>query len=252
MRNCIYSDVSGHYRLMKIFGQSENWEINADFDAFNSDVSWFIKPNSKIEFLRLNNIQLSEEFRNTFLELSKLIDNSRQTHLTIDSEKYILFAWDTKEGEICGWLNKQQHSDEFKCELIAEHALLLRNIGGIQESFNQPEGAFSNNQNFMFIGSDCSRGIGDWDDYYAMKCEDEQKEEIDYSNLLAFAYEANAALTLYEPDTRKVLLFSHDHSFDNVAFMENQPKYTFHTFKNVDNFTDYVEELAKQWKEIIK
>ena len=85
-----------------------------------------------------------------------------------------------------------------------------------------------------------------------MTCEDEQKEEIDYSDLLAFVYEANGALTLYDPDTKKVLLFSHDHSFGNVEFMENQPEYTFHTFKNADSFTDYVEELAKQWKEIIK
>jgi hypothetical protein len=241
-----------NYGLMKIFGQNKKEEPNADFDAFKSDVSWFIKPKSKIEFLHLNNIRLSEEFRSTFPELSKLIDKSRQTHLTIDSEKYILFAWDTKEGKICGWLNKQENSDEFKCELIEEHKLLLRNIGGIRESFNQPEGSFSNNQNFMFVGSECSRGIGDWDDYYSMTCIDDQKEEIDYSNLLAFVYEANGALTLYDPDTRKVLLFSHDHSFDNVEFMKNQPKYTFHTFKKADNFTDYVEELARQWQVIIK
>lgn len=142
--------------------------------------------------------------------------------------------------------------EEYKCELIEEHELLLRNIGGIQETFNQPENAFSNNQNFMFIGSECSRGIGSWDDYYLMRCEDEHKEAIDYSNLLAFVYEANGALTLYEPITKKILLFSHDHSFDNVEFLENQPEYTFHTFKNAINFVDYVEELARQWMKIIK
>jgi hypothetical protein len=237
---------------MKIGGQSKNEDTNPDFDAFKSDVFWYIKSNSKIEFLSHNTIRLSEEFRNTFSELSKLIDKSRQTHLTIDKKKYILFAWDTKEGKICGWLNKQENSDEIKCELIKEHELLLKNIGGIQESFNQPEGAFSNNQNFMFLGSACSRGIGDWDDYYSMTCKDEHKEEIDYSDLVAFVYEANGALTLYDPHTRKVLLFSHDHSFDNVEFIESQPKYTFHTFKNANNFTDYVEELATQWKEVIR
>ncbi|MEM9338923.1 MAG: hypothetical protein AAGA66_09360, partial [Bacteroidota bacterium] len=90
------------------------------------------------------------------------------------------------DGQICGWLNQQETKEEFKYELIQEHELLIRNIGGIRESFNQPEDSFSNNQNFMFIGSECSRGIGDWDDYYSMTCEEEGKNQINFSNLLAF------------------------------------------------------------------
>lgn len=104
----------------------------------------------------------------------------------------------------------------------------------------------------MFIGSQCSRGIGSWNNYYSAVCQDEQLEEIDYSNLLAFVSEANGALTLYDLVTKEVLLFSHDHSFEDVIFLRDQPKYTFHTFKNVNNFTDYVEALARQWLTIIK
>jgi len=99
----------------------------------------------------------------------------------------------------------------------------------------------------MFLGTECSRGIGDYDDYYTMKCEDENCIQIEFSHLLTFAEEANGALTMYDPITKKVLLFSHDHSFENVDFVEGQPKYTFHTFKGTDTFTDYVEELAAQW-----
>ena len=237
---------------MEIFGQNKRTGSNSDVDAFKLAVTWAITPNSKVEFLGSHNVHLSQEFRDTFPRLSGLIANSRQTHISIDSNQFLLFAWDTKDGKICGWLNKQEGSDRYSCELIEEHHLLLRNIGGIQTSFNQPESSFSNNQNFMFIGSECSRGIGDYDDYYDMKCEDEEKEKIDYSHLLAFVYEANGALTLYDPYTKKVLLFSHDHSFDKVEFLEDQPEYTFHTFKKVDSFIEYVEELATQWREIIR
>ncbi|MGB0871018.1 MAG: hypothetical protein ACPGSD_15610 [Flavobacteriales bacterium] len=136
--------------------------------------------------------------------------------------------------------------------MIQEHELLLRNIGGIRESFNEPENSFTNNQNFMFIGSECSMGIGDWIDYYSISCEEEGKKQIDHSKLLAFVHEANGALTLYDPVTKKVFLFSHDHCFENVKFMENQPEYTFHTFKSVVTLVDYVEVLGKEWIENIK
>lgn len=225
--------------------------MNKDFEAFKSDISWFLSPNSKIEFQEQKEIRLSKEFKATFPRLTELIIKSRQTYLIIDGVNYILFAWDTYNGQICGWLNQQETEEEYTCELIEEHELLIRNIGGIRESFNQPEDSYSNNQNFMFIGSECSRGIGDWDDYYSMICEEEGKNQIDFANLLAFVYEANGALTLYDPLTKKVFLFSHDHSFENIEFMENQPEYTFHTFKNVETFENYVEALAKEWEEII-
>lgn len=224
---------------------------NADFEAFKEDISWFLKPNSDIVF-KNSDLKISEEFKSTFPKLSGLIQKARVTNIYIDSQPYILFAWDSIDNQICGWLNKKDEADFYNYEMIEEHQLLLKNIGGIKESFNQPEDSFTNNQNFLFIGSECLRGIGDWDDYYCMMCEDDNCVKIDSSNYLAFVYEANGALTMYEPETKKVFLFSHDHSFDNVDFIENQPEYTFHRFKYVNTFTDYVEELADQWNKHIK
>jgi len=224
---------------------------NRDFEAFKKDISWFIKPSTKVTF-KSQDLRISEEFKQTFPALTELIASARVTFLEIDSISYILFAWDSDQGSICGWLNKLEEQDSHSCELITEHEVLLRNIGGIRESFNQPENSFSNNQNFMFIGSECSIGIGDWDDYYSMTCEEDGFKKIDYSNYVAFVYEANGALTLYDRATKRVFLFSHDHSFDIVEFIENQPKYTFHCFKNVVTFVDYVEELAKQWSRVLK
>lgn len=103
-----------------------------------------------------------------------------------------------------------------------------------------------------FIGSKCTRGIGDWDDYYSEACEHQSKEQIDSSNFISFVYEGNGAPTMYDSHTTEVFLFSHDHSFDNVEFMENQPEYTFHTFKGIKTFVQYVEEIAIQWNEILR
>lgn len=66
-------------------------------------------------------------------------------------------------------------------------------------------------------------------------------------NMVSFVSEANGAETLYDLDTKQVYLFSHDHSFDYVTFVPNQPRYTFHYINGVENFTDYVEALARQW-----
>ena len=195
---------------------------------------------------------MSEEFKDTFPKLTELILKSRQTYLKIDHINYTLFAWETIDGQICGWLNKYETKEEYKCELIQEHEILLRNIGGIRESFNAPENSFTNNQNFMFIGSECSKGIGDWADYYSMTCEEEGKNKIDHTNLVAFVQEANGAIALYDPLTKEVFLFSQDHSFENIEFMKNQPEFTFHTFKNVTTFENYVETLAQEWEKRIK
>ncbi|WP_319481525.1 hypothetical protein [uncultured Draconibacterium sp.] len=235
---------------MKLW-KKKKMDKNLDFEAFKEDVSWFLKPNSDIVF-KNSELRISEEFKATFPKLNGLIQKARVTNIDIDSQAYILFAWDSIDNQICGWLNKIEEADSYKCEIIEEHELLLRTIGGIKESFNEPEDSFTNNQNFLFIGSECMRGIGDWDDYYSMMCEDDNCEKIAPSNYLAFVYEANGALTMYEPETRKVFLFSHDHCFDNVDFIENQPEYTFHRFKNVSTFTDYVEELADQWNNFIQ
>jgi hypothetical protein len=48
------------------------------------------------------------------------------------------------------------------------------------------------------------------------------------------------------------MIFSHDHRFTNVDFMEKQAEYTFHTIQAVETFIDYVEEVAAQWKVNLK
>lgn len=225
---------------------------NNDFKAFKETKSWFFKPDSSVLFKEKIDLRLSEEFKETFPELTSIVGKSRTTFLEIDGEEHLLFAWNNKDDQICGWLNKIENSESFFCEPIAEHELMLRNIGGIVESFNQPEVWLGNNQNFMFLGSECFRGIGGWEEYYSMLCEEGDYEQIDYTRFLTFVEEANGGMTMYDTFTKKVMIFSHDHRFTNVDFMEKQPEYTFHTIQAVETFIDYVEEVAAQWKVNLK
>lgn len=222
--------------------------MNIDFETFKNDITWFTKPNDKVELLDTTlNFNLTERFQATFPKMTSLIQKSRVLNLTINSQHYKLFSWTNKDYKSFGWLNKIESTNINDIELIEEHEILLREIGGIQESYNQPEVSLTNNQNFLFIKSECTKGIGGWDDYYEMMCEEENKPQIDYKDFICFVQEANGDVTTYDKHTKEVLLFAHDHSFDNVEFLENQPEYTFHRINGIKTFTDYVEQLATEW-----
>lgn len=223
--------------------------MNKDFETFKEEISWFIKEFDKVDFLDTESeFQLSEKFQNTFPNLTKLIKLARVLNLNINNQSYKLFSWTNKNDLSCGWLNKIEKNPNTTLNLIEEHKLLLSEIGGIQESYNQPEASLCNNQNYMFIESECSTGIGGWDEYYEEMCKEENKDQIEYKDFICFVQEANGDVTLYNPENKEVMLFAHDHSFEDVEFLENQPEYTLHKFKNITNFVDYVETLATEWK----
>jgi len=227
--------------------------MNKDLESFKKDISWFINPSDKVEFLdSKKDFVLSNNFKNTFPILAEHIEQARILDLKINDQLFKLFSWTSKDNLSCGWLTKIENEKISDLKLIDEHKLLLKEIGGIQESYNQPEESLCNNQSYMFIESECSLGIGDWDEYYEEMCNEEVNQSIDFKQYICFVEEANGNLTLYNPLTKEVFLFAHDHCFENVEFLENQPEYTFHKINNVINFVDYVETLASEWKNEIK
>jgi hypothetical protein len=227
--------------------------MNIDFETFNNEVSWFINPTDTIEFLASETpFQVSDNFKSTFPILAELIAQARVLNLTINNQLFKLFSWTNKDQLSCGWLNKIETENNSALNLIDEHRLLLREIGGIQESYHQPEDSFSNNQNFMFIESECTIGIGSWDEYYQELCNEEGKQPIDFTEFISFVGEANGDVTLYDPTSKEVFLFAHDHCFENVEFVANQPEYTFHKINGAHNFVAYVETLASEWRNEIE
>lgn len=221
--------------------------MNTDFEAFKEHLSWLIHP-SQIDTVSEAEIKLSQKFTNTFPVLTDLISQARVLNLEVDHQPYRLFSWTNKNNESFGWLNKAEPDFTSALPFIEEHKLLLNEIGGIRESFNQPKSSLSNNQEFMFLGSECSSGMNDWEDYYEDLCKNENKTPINYKNFISFVLEANGNSTVYDPQTKEVFLFAHDHAFDHVDVLENQPEYTFYQIHNIRYFVDYVEALAQEWK----
>lgn len=129
--------------------------------------------------------------------------------------------------------------------------MLLSEVGGIKESYNQPDGAFTNNHEFLFIQSLCHQGLGYVKKYYIEACDEKGVLPMPDENLICFAQEANGGQTLYDHVTKQVYLFSHDHAFDYLSVLPGQPEYTFHTINGVSDFKDYVELLSKHWIDYI-
>lgn len=225
---------------------------NNDFDIFKREISWFIKPTDKIEVTKTE-LNFSDNFISTFPTLYKLVSQARVLGVTLTRQNkiinYKLLSWTDNGNLKSGWLCKFD-TKETEIEILPEHQLLVDNIGGIQESYKQLETnkeILTDNQNFLFIKSECTKGIGGWDEYYEDMCKDYEKPRIDFKNFICFVQEANGDVTLYDPKTKEVMLFAHDHCFENVEFLESQPEYTFHKINGIINFKDYAETLAHQW-----
>jgi len=231
-----------------------------DFENFKQEVSWFIVKNDNVEIEHINNKNFSLKFIETFPTVYRLLLQSTSIlGVTITSSKnknsnYCLYTWDDKNGLKCGWLCKSEQI-QTEIKVLPEHQLLLDEMGGIKETyhrFSTETEILTDNQNFIFIKSLLTKGLGDWIDYYDQICTDEHIKQVDTKDIVCFAGEANGNETFYDPNTKQVLLFAPDHSFENVEVLKDQSEYTFYTINNVTTFVDYVETLAQQWLENIK
>lgn len=219
-----------------------------DFDAFLEDTSWFLESTDTVEFLDegIDTI-LSPEFQKTFPKLSKLIQQARVLNLTVNNQLYRLFSWSNIYGLSCGWMNKIEPSIDSDLKFIEEHKILLKAIGGIQETYNEPEPSLTNNQNFLFIASECIKGLGNLEEYYEDLCKEEDMIKMDCKDLITCVVEYNGDVTVYNAITKEVMLFSHDNGFEDVELLENQPEGSFYTINGIKTFVDYVERIAQEW-----
>jgi len=218
-----------------------------DFEEFKGDITWFIKATDRVS-IKQSKIDLSSDFEATFPSLARLVKQARVLSITINDGTYRMLSWNRKDNKPCGWLCQLESPGVSDLAILPEHQLLLNNIGGIRESYNPPDDdIFTNNQNFLFIKSECEQGLGYSQVYYDDMCRDLDIDRLPEDNLVMFVEEANGARTLYDLLTKQVYLFSHDHCFNYVTFLEGQPEYTYHLINGVTTFRDYVETLAQQW-----
>lgn len=199
-------------------------------------------------------LNLSADFVNNFPKLSALIKNASVIDFTINSNKrYRQFIWQLADNETCGWLCQLEHVVPQDLNLIPEHILLNKTIGGIIEHWGDEDfdETFLYAKNFTFGLQDAINSF-EWEESYLESCEEEDSTPIDVSKLLTFSQEANGDNTFYNKETKEVFLFAHDgYSPLDITLVDGQPDCTIYTYDNVKTFNDYVETLADQWQQII-
>jgi hypothetical protein len=238
--------VKGRYCIE--FSHTER--MHPDFDAFVYGRPWLIRPGQKVEVVE-GVVTANQDFFHTFPQAFALLGKARVLNLYISGDPFRLFSWTTRDGAICSWLCKPESGVTSDITLLPEHQLLLDAMGGIVDYANDPEDSFINNQNFLFVKSECARGLS-WNEYYADMCAENSSCPMPVDSLISFAVEANGDETLYDLKTKQVYLFSHDPNADYVRLVKGQPENTFYHINGVANFVDYVELLAGQWLEYVQ
>ena len=82
--------------------------MKSDFQIFREETPWFFNDIKKIEELGLTELELREDFIQTFSNLTKLVLKARITKIVLDEEQYLFFAWTNSDDETFGWLTKKE------------------------------------------------------------------------------------------------------------------------------------------------
>jgi hypothetical protein len=232
--------------------------MSNDFESFRSHLGCFFIRN-KVSYIGKSVLNPNRRFIDRFPYLWNILSKARVHTLDVNSEEHLLLCWDSRYGETCNWLIDRGRYRNHSSGLGMTHTMFLEGLGGIKESYFGPDQtiidgvhyncALTSNQNFMFNSSECKIGLGRWQLFYEDRCLFDDKAAMDTSSLVLFALEANGNSALYERQTEQILLFAHDHNFNFIAPLPNQPEFTFYTINGAPTFTDYVELLARQWLE---
>lgn len=214
-------------------------------------------------------ISLSDEFKQTFPRYTHLIELADVKQFVVNGNIYRFYQWNGQNEEPIVWLcdlgthdseNTSKSAGESSVtrdELLVEHILLLDNVGGILEMWDEieDEDVLTWAKNFVFSFSSCYRIsnhnlIYGEDGWIFDEVDDNDKLPID--EMVCFSEEANGNLTFYNQKTKDVFLLLGDHCFNYVEEVAGHPEYSFYTLQEAKTFVDYAELLAKQILDNIK
>lgn len=200
-------------------------------------------------------VDLSAEFQTTFPALSALLAKAKVVDFTINTTQvFRQYIWFHADGTSSGWLCQLEHCVPLGRNLIPEHILLAKNMGGIIDYWREDKNTetFIDANEFTFMMKDSYPGIGSWKENYEIRCQDDKVEPLDLTKFVAFALEANGNVTFYNHETKDVFLYAHDgYSPLEIKLVQGQPEYTIHQFSQTKSFADYVEQIAHQWQRAI-
>jgi hypothetical protein len=181
-----------------------------------------------------------------FPHLRKLLAKASVTDVSVNSARYELLAWDSRDGHRLGWLCPPP-SENAPYNLHDDHKKLLVSFGGIVERFNEPEDTWLLNLNDALTEREASHDAGFIQDYRWAFDDAGLTLPIQATEYYSIAREANGNATLCHRISGQVLMFAPDHCFEHLTELQGCPEYTLYRINGVATFRDWVNAVALQW-----
>jgi hypothetical protein len=206
-----------------------------------------VNQNIHFDNIESGKLALSAEFISTFPTLAALLKTATVLDFTINNnQRFRQYSWALASQQSCGWLCQLEHVTPQDKAFIAEHILLVKNIGGIVNSWGNFSETLLTAKNFLFGLQVSFNGI-DTEDNYLAACEADDLTPIDLTQVITFAMDANGDCTFYDKNTKKIFLHAQSGYSDfDITLLDNQPEYSIYRYVQIHTFVDYVETLASQ------
>lgn len=176
-----------------------------------------------------------------FPKFSTLLRAARLTPLAFDGADVELLTWESERGPV-GWMCPP--ASEAPEGVCSDHAMLLREFGGVRNRLNEWANTWLLNHNSALTVA----GIRDaaFVEDYAWKFPGE-RVPIPVAEYYSIADECNGNTTLCHRRTGEVLLFATDHSFDHIVPFEGCDAFSLYRIPEAATFRAWVERIADQW-----
>jgi hypothetical protein len=227
-----------------------------DIEALKDNCTWLRHKQYVFELKKEGDFKLDSDFREIFPKLSALIELARVTHLTINGQPHLLFAWDDARRYPFGWLCEQQPESNWSSNLIHPHKVILRNIGGIRHSFHRAHVSYSlfpSIHDTFIIGHNNSL-YDRYGQYYEELCQQADVTPLDITRWVIFVSAGNGDYLAYNPEDERIFIFAHDFGFgfNGITPVEGQPEMTLYTLDEAAFFRDFTERIADIWEPCLR
>lgn len=240
-------------------------EKNIDnLNSFKDICSRRFPKNSTFEHKADNvKLELTDEFKEKFPQFTRLIESAEISEISVNDILHRMYVWSSKDNNRFVWIcdtalktdivrkPTQDEENLVSSDILPEHLLLVRNVGGIIETWDLPddESFMTWAKNFVF-SLQYSYKLQNTDFIYSedgwIFDEVEESKKLPVKDLICFSEEANGNLTIYNKYTGEIFLLLGDHCFEYVDVVDGHPEYSFYTIRGISHFTEYAELLASQ------
>jgi hypothetical protein len=227
--------------------------MNRYWEEFAAEVSWIVKSGDTPSIGTLEAPGAwrpqSADFVRTFPELARVLQAAFVTKVGLAQGQFLLYSWDRPDGSVSSWLSPPR-SLAPSPSLHPDHRVLLTSFGGIVERSNEDDWWLCNHNDALTEAeSGCD---ATFTEQYKWAFDDAgMRIPIELKQFYSIAREANGNTTFCHRSSGEVILFAPDHAFDYVERFPECPENTFYRMAGARYLTDWVDAIARQWREWI-